>query len=848
MMNNNTYLSSQRSNTKKTLSLSSAALTGLILSQASFATSAACLSARIYTDVDNQTSACACLHKGEVLSEQVHHLDDNTFVTSTATKKCADSLDMTCAEPITHDLTPGTHYFKHTGGGGYYQCDWTENAGFSNAKLYMPPPPVPENVQATAISATEITLTWKINRANRVQTGFKIESPAETWLHTTARMDTRYEHSDLTCNTNYDYVIKATNIGGDSVAVTASATTLPCPTPPSAPEELTAVAVSPHHIDLHWNDTSDDEDGFKIEDATGLLIHLTDSDEETYSHQDLMCDTTYNYVIKATSVNGDSTEITANATTLPCPILVPPPPPTPVDLRPASPMDLVATVVSAAQIDLTWTDQSVDETGFMIENDMATWSDTLPANLTHYRHTGLICNTTYHYVVKAVNDHGYSPEITTQATTAACQVIDPTPIPSPSHTPSPIIPTPAPTPPPVQLPPTVKPSLPVVIDTDKNKSELSEELKESEDSTIPALPVDVEEELPLPTPPAMAETVETEITETEEALLPTDTPVSEENPAMPEVPIPEMAETTIPEISTPETTPPINMVQTPLMCKSQPIQKSPCNGYWQPIHTNLITKSATVVDVIFSTSVENNGWLINAQLTETAVLTGGKLSGTIVNHGIIRDVEFVGKRIQGGYLGGLIRNNSTVAALIMDVTFEPHSVLTGGYLSGIITGNPIAPVLLQGLTLLPNTQLSHVILGDNIIFDPSVVIGAGVRFARDLTCDAKKQYARSLLHQTRSDSCLQRLGHWVQLTIAEAHRGQSADIIFTATDKLDNVYTFDGHDWQNIPAHIAELASAMLFEQLPLTLEFDLPKINHFKTVYIGYRLENGDIVYWHLK
>ncbi|OUD15686.1 fibronectin type III domain-containing protein [Thioflexithrix psekupsensis] len=851
-MKNRTKLLPQQTNTKKILSLSSVALTGLILSHTSFAALSLCQSARVYTDVDNQTSTCACFSGDEVVSEQTHHTENNTFISSTIAKKCADSFDMTCAESPTQDLTYGTHYFKHTGGGGYYRCDWSEGVGFSNAKLYMPPPPAPETVQAIAISSTQIALTWKINKANRVQTGFKIESPDATLIHTTARMDTRYEHSDLKCDTTYDYVIKATNIGGNSIAVAVSATTLPCS--PSAPEELTANAISPEQIDLSWTDTSDNEEGFKVENATGSLIYQVDADEETYSHTDLSCGTTYDYVIKASNAHGDSEEITASATTWPCPVLPPPPPPIPVDLRPVAPTNLVATAISATQIDLSWTDQSENETGFILENQWGTWIDTTPANLTHYRHTDLICDTTYHYVVKATNDDGDSTEITAQAHTAACQVIHPSPTPNP---------------PPVELPPTVQPSIPVGLDTDKRQPSLAEE---SGISTVPALPVETE-------PPPFIPPVVTEPVVTEEESLPT---VSEENPVIPEISTPEIPEMVIPEISTPEipemvipevstpeipemvipevSTPeipetvipevstPKHIVQTLPVCKSQPVQKISCNAYWQNIHTDLITKTTTVADVIFSTPVENNGWLINAQLTETALLIGGKLSGTIVNSGIIRDAEFVGKRIQGGYLGGFIQNNSRVAALITDVHFEPNSLLMGGYLSGVIQGDPVAPALLQGLTVLPKTQLSHVILGDNVVLDPSVVIGVGVRFARDLSCGEGKEYAYSLFTSSRSDSCLKRLSNWVQLTVSEAHRGQRGDIVFSAVDRTDKAYTFDGHDWYLIAVDTAELTAAMSFEQLPLTIEFDLPKISHFKTVHIGYRLENGEIIYWRLK
>lgn len=63
------------------------------------------------------------------------------------------------------------------------------------------------------------------------------------------------------------------------------------------------------------------------------------------------------------------------------------------------PTNLVCTVVSSTQIDLSWTDNSPDETGFSVERstDGVSFSviDTVPANVTAYNDTGLTPGTTY---------------------------------------------------------------------------------------------------------------------------------------------------------------------------------------------------------------------------------------------------------------------------------------------------------------------------------------------------------------------------------------------------------------------------------------------------------------------
>jgi len=81
---------------------------------------------------------------------------------------------------------------------------------------------------------------------------------------------------------------------------------------------------------------------------------------------------------------------------------------------PATPTVLTATAVSTNQINLSWTDNSIDEFGFEIERSLATvgpWSqiDTVTADVTVYSDTNdLSRGTTYHYRVRAFNSTGDS--------------------------------------------------------------------------------------------------------------------------------------------------------------------------------------------------------------------------------------------------------------------------------------------------------------------------------------------------------------------------------------------------------------------------------------------------------
>ena len=96
---------------------------------------------------------------------------------------------------------------------------------------------------------------------------------------------------------------------------------------------------------------------------------------------------------------------------------------------PAAPSNLAASAFSASQIDLSWTDNSNNETGFEVWQYTAsrgTWVKvgTVGSNIKTYSDVGLSSSTAYAYQVRAYNSYGVSsfsntPSATTQGTLPA---------------------------------------------------------------------------------------------------------------------------------------------------------------------------------------------------------------------------------------------------------------------------------------------------------------------------------------------------------------------------------------------------------------------------------------------
>ena len=290
----------------------------------------------------------------------------------------------------------------------------------------------PSSLTATAVSSSQINLTW--SDTNNNETGNFVERSLSSTsgfaqIASLGANATSYSNTGLPAGTTYYYRVRSSGTQGKNVTYSsysnvASARTTsvaPTPTPPPAgvpiaPSLLVASSPSSSQITISWRDNSTNETGFKVERAPaagGPWTYIGATASTSYASTGLAAGTTYYYRVQAYNASGNSAySNTASATTLGGTGI------------PAAPGSASATTVSSSQINVGWADTSGNETGFKIERSTATapWAQvaTVGANVTSYASTGLAASTTYSFRVRAYNtsgDSGYSN--TASATTSA---------------------------------------------------------------------------------------------------------------------------------------------------------------------------------------------------------------------------------------------------------------------------------------------------------------------------------------------------------------------------------------------------------------------------------------------
>lgn len=373
----------------------------------------------------------------------------------------------------TATLPAGTHVLRIS-----YDQNGNQATGFTfnwfqlTNTTVSPPPTAPTSLVATAPSYTSVNLSWQ-DSAND-ETGFLIERSIDgvnfTQIATTGANVTSYTDTNVLPNTTYSYRVRATNLGGNSAYTNTATVTTP-------------VAPLVYLSDLNWASATNGwgpvEKDMSVGGQGAGDGHTLTLNGVTYAkglgtnaisqivynlggaYTNFLCDVgiddeeatngTVDFQVLADGTkifdSGVMTPTSATQSfnlnitgvkqlTLICGDAGDGPDydhgdwagarliPSSTPVVPVAPSNLSASAISSSQINLSWTDNSSNESSFKVQRSIDgtnfTTITTLAANTNSYSDTGLSASTTYSYRVIASNGAGdSSPSNVAPATTFA---------------------------------------------------------------------------------------------------------------------------------------------------------------------------------------------------------------------------------------------------------------------------------------------------------------------------------------------------------------------------------------------------------------------------------------------
>lgn len=274
-------------------------------------------------------------------------------------------------------------------------------SAFSNvASARTDIPQTPSGLTATVASTSRIDLVWADNAT--FESNYKVFRSTDgvnfTLYATIAANSTSFSDIGLSANTQYWYRVRAGNGNvGSAFSNTATSRTAA----PAAPSGLTAVVQSTSQVKLTWTDNAVNEAAFEVYRSTSgagyVLVATLGADVKTWTDAGLDPSTAYAYQVRAVNTVGASAfSNTASTRTS----------------ASTAPTRLTASAISASRIDLSWADQSDNETIFKVfrSTDGVNYVKVadLAADVTSFSDTGLSAGSHYWYKVRAWNALGDS--------------------------------------------------------------------------------------------------------------------------------------------------------------------------------------------------------------------------------------------------------------------------------------------------------------------------------------------------------------------------------------------------------------------------------------------------------
>jgi len=305
------------------------------------------------------------------------------------------------------DLNPNTTFhYRVRALQGETSSVWSNVAtGFTKTDT----PIRPQELRAELRSGNNVDLQWRDASDNEI--GFVAEmspSDLQSWIIVdSVGIDVEEMQVDnLGSSMEYNFRINSYNSFGNS-DYSDVATVTTDPGPPLPPSNFNVEIPEFSHTKLTWGDESNDESGFKIEkkeshegiEAWTELASVEDNISE-YKDYNLSSGASYDYRIASFNDIGNSIWITIIGVQI-------------SDGPPDAPDELSAQGISSSEIQLSWTDNSFNEDGFIVElrqRNVGEWthSDSIGVNSLALIIDLLQPDTEYSFRVFAFNSDGNS--------------------------------------------------------------------------------------------------------------------------------------------------------------------------------------------------------------------------------------------------------------------------------------------------------------------------------------------------------------------------------------------------------------------------------------------------------
>jgi hypothetical protein len=261
---------------------------------------------------------------------------------------------------------------------------------------------IASGIAATAISPSEIDLTWPLG--SQQVDGFQLfrstsgATGSYSLIASTAASATSYADVGLTGGTSYCYEVRSFRRNGRNIAYSAYSAAACVTTKLDAPSGTQAMPLSSSSIRVSWSNSSGNQDGFRVEQASGVDGPWTSGGTVAADATSLVLSVASEqrlcYRVLAFNAAGNSLPSMPDCTA-----------------APAAPTNLVAAQASGG-VQVSWQDNSSLEFGYILQSstDGVTFSQLvrLSANTSGFLQTGVGSGTTYWYRVVATRDGGTS--------------------------------------------------------------------------------------------------------------------------------------------------------------------------------------------------------------------------------------------------------------------------------------------------------------------------------------------------------------------------------------------------------------------------------------------------------